>query len=72
MNSIKSSITQREMQVLNLLARDLTSKELAQRLFISLETVNSHRKNIREKLGVKTSSGMICKGFELGLLQLVN
>ena len=65
-NNIK--ITRREQEVLHLLANDYTSKELAQQLYISLETVNSHRKNIREKLGVKTSSGMICKGYQLGLL----
>jgi len=68
MNEI--NITRREQEVLHLLANDYTSKELAQQLYISLETVNTHRKNLREKLGVKTSSGMICKGYELGLLQL--
>ena len=65
---MKSRITPREKEVLLLLAQDRTSKELAFKLFISLETVRSHRKNLIRKLGVKTTAGLIFRSFELGLL----
>ena len=40
--------------MLSLVVRGLMSKEIADRLHISLPTVNTHRKNICEKLGVKS------------------
>jgi len=62
------SITKREQEVLHLLTQDYTTKELAQCLFVSTETINSHRKNLRSKLGVKTTAGLVWKGVQLGLL----
>lgn len=47
-------LTNREAEVLSLVVRGLMSKEIADRLHISLPTVNTHRKNICEKLGVKS------------------
>lgn len=67
-----NKLTRREIEVLELIARDHTSKQLAQILFISSETVKSHRKNLIRKLGVKTSAGLIFRGFELGLLEVVS
>lgn len=48
------TLSNREVEVLSLVVRGLMSKEIADRLHISLATVNTHRKNISEKLGVKT------------------
>ncbi|NND06572.1 MAG: response regulator transcription factor [Saprospiraceae bacterium] len=62
-------ITSREQQILLLIASDLTSREVAQQLFISPETVKSHRSSLIRKLGVKTTAGLIVRGFELGLLK---
>ena len=64
-----TSITQREKQVLNLIAHEHSSKEIAEKLFVSHETVNSHRRNIISKLGVKNTAGMVRVGFELGLIR---
>lgn len=47
-------LSNREAEVLSLVVRGLMSKEIADRLHISLPTVNTHRKNICEKLGVKS------------------
>lgn len=63
-------LTRREKQILQLLARDHTSKELATLLYISTETVRSHRKSLIRKLGVKTTGGLVYRGFELGLLRI--
>ncbi len=68
MKSFIEPITSREYEVLQLLAHGYTSRELAQELFISIETVHSHRKNLNKKLGVRTTGGLIGKSFEIGLL----
>jgi DNA-binding CsgD family transcriptional regulator len=51
-------ISQRELEVLKLVALGLLNKEIAGKLNISLNTVLSHRKNITSKLGIKTVSGL--------------
>lgn len=48
----------REIEVLVLLTKGLINKEIAEKLNISLTTVISHRKNITEKLGIKSVSGL--------------
>ena len=62
------ALSKREIEVLNWIAQDHTSKQIAQNLFISLETVHSHRSNLNRKLGAKTTGGMITKAFKLGIL----
>ncbi|MBN2814129.1 MAG: response regulator transcription factor [Bacteroidales bacterium] len=51
-------ISEREKEVLTLVARGLTNKEIAEKLFISSHTVITHRKNITAKLGIKTIAGL--------------
>ncbi len=53
------AISQRELDVLRLVALGYLNKEIADKLNISLNTVLSHRKNITAKLGIKTVSGLI-------------
>ncbi len=65
---MQNFITPREHEILDLLSQDLTSRELAKSLYISFETVKSHRRNLLLKLGVKTTGGLVRKGFEMGLL----
>lgn len=48
----------REKDVLQLVALGNSNKEIAEKLFISIHTVISHRKNITEKLGIKSISGL--------------
>ena len=60
MKATKSqALSQRELDVLRLVALGLLNKEVADKLNISLNTVLSHRKNITAKLGIKTVSGLI-------------
>ena len=65
-----STISPREIDVLHLVAYEYTSKEIASQLYISTNTVNTHKKNLRDKLDVKNLAGMVRRGFELGLLKL--
>lgn len=63
-------ISEREKEVLRLVAYEYSSKEIAQQLYISTNTVNTHKKNLRSKLDVKNLAGLVRKGFELGILEL--
>jgi len=53
-----SELSKREIDVLQLVAKGLANKEVTDKLCISIHTVISHRKNISEKTGVKSASGL--------------
>lgn len=55
----KPSITGKELEIIKLLCEELTAKEIAERLFISPRTVEQHKLNIQEKLGVKNAIGIV-------------
>ena len=52
-------LTTREREVLQLIADGKTSKEIAQLLFISIHTVNNHRKNIKHKLAIRKNTDLV-------------
>lgn len=52
-------ISKREQDILNLVAIGKTSSEIAETLFLSVRTVESHRYNIMQKLGIKNTAGLI-------------
>lgn len=54
----QSTLSQREIDVLKLVAKGLINKEIAEALSISFNTVLTHRKNITAKLGIKSVSGL--------------
>ena len=58
MQETPNSLTPREIDVLCLITKGLANKEIADKLNIGLTTVISHRKNITEKLGIKSASGL--------------
>ena len=62
-------LTPREREVLVLLVQGLINKEIADRLHISLTTVISHRKNITEKLGIKSISGLTIYAVMNGFIE---
>jgi DNA-binding NarL/FixJ family response regulator len=66
----KSPLSQREREVLSLIADGSTSKEIASKLFISLQTVETHRSNLMTKLRVRNMAGMVVHAVRLGLVQL--
>jgi len=64
----QSIISKREQDVLKLIAKGDASKAIAEKLFISTNTVNNHRKNAIKKLNVKNSSEAIVKALKLGII----
>ncbi|MEF2943340.1 MAG: LuxR C-terminal-related transcriptional regulator, partial [Phocaeicola dorei] len=58
----------REMEILRLIQRGFLSKEIADKLCISIHTVHIHRQNLLRKLGVHNSLEAIRLGQESGLL----
>lgn len=63
-------ISPREKEVLALIAEGLVNKEIADRLFISVTTVDSHRKNLLLKFNVSNTAALIAEAFKRGYLQL--
>ena len=61
-------ITRREKEVLLLIAEGLTNAAISEKLFISVPTVNTHRKSLLEKLEVKNTAMLIGKATKLGLI----
>ncbi len=61
-------ITRREKEVLQLIAEGLTNTEIAQKLFISIPTVNTHRKSLLEKFDAKNTATLIGKAIRAGLI----
>jgi len=61
-------LSQRELQVLQLIAQGLSNREISARLYIALDTVKSHNRNIFSKLGVKNRTQAIGKARLLKLL----
>lgn len=61
-------ITRREKEVLQLIAEGLTNAEIAAKLFISVLTVNTHRKSLIEKFDATNTATLIAKAVKRGVL----
>lgn len=59
-SAVKNPLTARESEILDLIAQGLTSKQIARQLSISPYTVNTHRDNLRRKLGVHNGAQLAC------------
>lgn len=53
------TLSLREIEVITLIAEGMTNVEISEKLFLSKHTVNTHRKNIMNKLGVKNTAGIV-------------
>ncbi|WP_242605433.1 response regulator transcription factor [Legionella anisa] len=61
-------LTQRELQCLSLISQGMSVKIVSDHLYLSPETVNTHAKSIRQKLGCSNITQAVAKAFRLGLL----
>jgi DNA-binding NarL/FixJ family response regulator len=62
-------LTPRELEVLKLIAEANTSKEIAEKLFVSIKTVDRHRQNILDKLGMRDRVELTRYAIRRGLIQ---
>ncbi|CAN7623155.1 response regulator [Paenibacillus sp. LjRoot56] len=62
------SLSEREREVLALIAKGFSNKEIAEQLVISVKTVESHKSNVMEKLGLKTRPELVKYAAKKGLL----
>ena len=62
-------LTRRETEILQYIASGLTNKEIADKLFLSFRTVNTHRTNIMQKLDIHDTAGLVRHAIRLGLLK---
>jgi len=63
-----TTLSQREVEILEYLGRGFFSKEIADRLFISVNTVNNHRQNIIRKMGLTNTTEAITYAHKIGIV----
>lgn len=68
-SAVVASLTERECQVLRLMAEGLQNRQIAHALFISVDTVRTHVKNTLRKLNAGNRTEVVARAFCLGILQ---
>lgn len=61
-------MTEREMEIIKLIAEGYTNGQIAEMLFLSAHTVGTHRKNIMQKLGVKNTAGIVMYAVKTNII----
>lgn len=69
MPSLIEPLSQRELEVLRLIAQGLSNQEISQQLFLALDTVKGHNRRIYDKLQVQRRTEAVARARELGLLE---
>lgn len=64
----KQLITRREKEILKLILEENTNQDIANKLFLSLRTVENHRNNLLQKLNVKNTAGLVKVALQEGLV----
>lgn len=70
-NRIPVELTQRETEVLRLICLENTNQEIADRLFVSIRTIEGHRNNLLLKTGCKNTAGLVMFAIRHGLADLL-
>ncbi len=71
-NCAPSSLTARELEVVELIAQGVTTKAMAEQLHLSTHTIYTHRKNIMKKLGINSVSELILYALNAGIVKSSN
>lgn len=66
----KELLSERELQIIKMICREMKSKEIADKLFINIRTVESHRKNIMDKIEAKNFIGVVLYALRNEILSL--
>jgi DNA-binding CsgD family transcriptional regulator len=62
------NISERELEIIKLIAEGYTNVEIAEKLFLSPHTVNTHRKNILQKLGINNTAAIVMYAVKTNLV----
>ncbi len=62
------AVTKRELEILKLIGKEFTNQEIANQLFISTNTVFTHRKNLMKKLDARNTAGLIHSASKYGMI----
>ncbi len=68
-HELQPDLSRREKEVLQLIANEYTSQEIADKLFLSLRTVETHRLNLLLKLGMKNTAGLVKYAVQMGIVE---
>lgn len=68
LHSVWETLTKREREILKLIAEGYRNREIADQLYISVNTVEKHRSNIMDKLNIHSTAGLIAYAIEKGLV----
>lgn len=66
--SVVVKLTKRENEILALIANEYSNQEIADKLFLSVRTVESHRHSLNQKLNIKNSAGLVKEAYLRGLI----
>lgn len=65
-----NEISTREKQILKLIASEYSTREIADRLYLSPHTVISHRRNLLQKMRARNTAGLVRRAFEERILSI--
>lgn len=64
------NVSERELEILKLICREYTNKEIADALSVSIRTVEGHRKRLLSKFGVKNTAGLVVAALRNNLIDI--
>lgn len=64
----KHELTKREIEVLKMIAMEMTNEEIADKLFVGKRTIDTHRQNLLNKLHARNTVGLVKAAYKLGLV----
>lgn len=67
---MKHNLSKRETEVLQLIMMEYTTSEIAGKLYLSIETIKSHRKNLLMKFKARNVAGLVRRATEINLILL--
>jgi DNA-binding NarL/FixJ family response regulator len=65
-----NELTEREAEILKLIAEGVSTNEISERLFVSIKTIGTHKQHILEKLNLKTTTDLVKYAIKKGIISL--
>lgn len=63
-------LTKREIEILRYIAQGLTNKRIAEKIYLSVRTINTHRNNLMQKLDIHDTAGLVRYAIQSGVIEL--